>query len=113
MMPILFPCFAVLVYCVWPQPAYAGGGGFFGGFTKNMGSQDSIKSTIYARGSNIGYVYRVSPRIVYIAGKLTFGLEGEYTFVMYGKANGDNKGGVTNLYAVSNTRALLAIIYNF
>ncbi len=87
--------------------------GIFGGFTKNMGSQDSIKSTIYARGSNIGYVYRVSPRIVYIAGKLTFGLEGEYTFVMYGKANGDNKGGVTNLYAVSNTRALLAIIYNF
>lgn len=87
--------------------------GIFGGFTKNMGSQDTIKSTIYARGSNIDYVYRVSPRIVYIAGKLTFGLEGEYTFVMYGKANGDNKGGVTNGNAVSNTRALFAIIYSF
>lgn len=87
--------------------------GIFGGFTKNMGSQDSIKGTIYARGSNIDYIYRVSPRIVYIAGKLTFGLEGEYTFVMYGKANGDSKGGVTNGNAVSNTRALLSVIYNF
>lgn len=87
--------------------------GLFCGYTKNMGSKDSIKSTIYARGSNIDYVYRVSPRVVYIAGKLTFGLEGEYTFVMYGKANGDNIGRVTNGNAISNTRALLAIIYSF
>lgn len=87
--------------------------GLFCGYTKSLGSQDSIKSTIYARGSNIDYVYRFAPRVIYIAGKLTFGLEGEYTFVMYGKTNGDNKGRVTNGNAISNTRALLAIIYNF
>ncbi len=87
--------------------------GLFGGFTKNMGAQDSIKGSIYARGSNIDYVYRVSPRIVFIAGKLNIGLEGEYTFAMYGKANGNGKGGVTNGNAISNTRALLSVIYNF
>ena len=87
--------------------------GIFCGYTKNMGSEDSVKGTIYARGSNIDYVYRVSPRIVFIAGKLTIGAEAEYTFVMYGKANGDGKGGVTNGKAVSNTRALLSVIYGF
>jgi hypothetical protein len=87
--------------------------GLFGGYTKNMGSQDSIKGAIYARGSNIDYVYRVSPRVVFIAGKLNIGIEGEYTFVMYGKANGSGKGEVTNGYAISNTRALLSVIYNF
>jgi hypothetical protein len=87
--------------------------GLFGGFTKNMGSKDTIEGTIYARGSNIDYIYRITPRIVYIVGKLTIGFEGEYTFVMYGKANGDNKGGVTNLNAVSNTRAFFEVMYNF
>ncbi len=87
--------------------------GLFGGYTKNMGSNDSLKSTIYARGSNIDYVYRISPRVVFISGKLNIALECEYTFAMYGTANGDKKGGVTNGYALANTRALLAVIYNF
>lgn len=87
--------------------------GCFGGFTKNMGSQDSIKGSFYARGSNINYVYRVAPRVVFISGKLNIALEGEYTFAMYGKTNGDGKGKPTNGVAVANTRGLLAFIYNF
>lgn len=88
--------------------------GLFGGFTKNLGSNDTLKGTTYARGSNIDYVYRISPRVVVIAGKVNFALEVEHTFAMYGTANGDKKGGVnTNLKALTNTRGLLAIIYNF
>jgi hypothetical protein len=88
--------------------------GVFGGYTKNMGSEDSIKTTsIYARGSNIDYVYRVAPRVVFISGKFNIALEAEYTFAMYGTANGDKMGQSTNNKAVANTRALLAFIYNF
>lgn len=87
--------------------------GLFAGYTKNLGSSNSVKGAIYARGSNIDYVYRIAPRLVFITGKLIFGAEGEYTFVMYGKANGNMKGGVTNGNAVNNLRTLLSVIYNF
>ena len=87
--------------------------GLFTGFSRNLGSTDSLKGTMYARGSNIDYVYRISPRVVLIAGKVNFALEVEHTFAMYGVANGDKMGGVTNLKALTNTRGLLAVIYNF
>lgn len=87
--------------------------GLFSGFTKNMGSNDSINGAIYARGSNIEYVYRISPRVVFISGKFNVAVEGEYTFAMYGIANGDKKGKVTSGYAMKNTRGLLSVIYNF
>jgi len=87
--------------------------GLFAGYSKNLGSVDSVKSSIYARGSNIGYVYRIAPRIVFISGKLNIALEGEYTCAMYGIVNGNKKGGVKDAKAVSNYRGLLAFIYNF
>ncbi|MDD5570681.1 MAG: hypothetical protein PHD97_05925 [Bacteroidales bacterium] len=87
--------------------------GLFVGYTENMGAADSVKGNIYARGSNIDYLYRVAPRVVFISGKLSIALEGEYTFAMYGTANGDKKGSSTNNKAVANTRGLLAFIYNF
>ena len=87
--------------------------GLFAGYTKNLGSKDSIAGTIYARGSNIDNVYRIAPRVVFISGKLNIALEIEYTAATYGKANGDSKGGVTNETVVADTRALLAFIYKF
>lgn len=87
--------------------------GLFGGFSKNIGSQDSIKGAIYARGANIDYLYRVAPRVIFISGKLNIAFETEYTFAMYGLKNGDGKGKVTNGSAIKNTRALLSFIYNF
>jgi len=87
--------------------------GFFTGYSKNLGSNDSIKSTIYARNANIDYILRFAPRIVFISGKLNIALEGEYTLAMYGTVNGDKKGGVTSRTPVSNTRALLSFMYNF
>ena len=86
----------------------------FAGYTKNLGSSETIKTTnFYARGSNIDNVYRVSPRIVFISGKLDIALEMEHTVATYGIINGDTKGGVTEGIAVGNTRGLLAFIYKF
>lgn len=88
--------------------------GLFAGYTMNLGSADSIKTaSIYARGSNIDNIYRVAPRVVFIAGKLNIALEIEHTVATYGKANGDSKGKVTEGKAIANTRALLAFIYKF
>ena len=85
----------------------------FGGYTKNLGSSDLIEGPFYARGSNIDHIFRLSPRIVFISGKLSVALEGEYTSAAYGTANGDGKGGVTNATSVANTRGMLAFIYHF
>jgi len=94
--------------------------GLFAGYTKNLGSTESIrldsyykKEIYYARGSNIDYVFRLAPRIVFISGKLNIGVEIEHTIASYGKANGDGKGGVTNGKSVANTRGLLVFLYNF
>ena len=78
-----------------------------------MGTNDSIKGAMYARGSNIDYLYRVAPRVVFISGKLNIAFEIEHTFAGYGKANGDARGSVTNMNAIENTRGLLAFIYKF
>jgi len=87
--------------------------GLFGGFTKNMGSKDAI-ITMYARGANIDYVYRIAPRVVFISGKLSIALEGEYTFAMYGQnLNAKDKTEISNRVATDNIRTLLAFIYNF
>ena len=43
--------------------------GLFGGYTQNLGAEDDINGNTFARGANIDYVYRVSPRVVFIAGK--------------------------------------------
>lgn len=88
--------------------------GLFAGYTKNMGSADSIKTGyVYARGSNIDNVFRVAPRFVFISGKLNIALEIEHTIATYGKPNGNSKGNVTDEKAIGNTRALLAFIYKF
>jgi len=86
--------------------------GVFGGYTKNMGSDDNIETTsIYARGGNIEYLYRVSPRFAFYQGKSTIGLELEYTAAVYGTI--DNKSSFSNTKEVSNIRALLSFIYSF
>jgi len=89
--------------------------GVFGGFTKNMGSKDDIETSLfYARGTNIDNVYRISPRLVFISGRLNIALEGEYTSASYGTVNSNGKGGVTaGLQSVENIRGLLAFTYKF
>jgi hypothetical protein len=88
--------------------------GLFTGYTMNMGSADDVKTaTYYSRGSNIDHILRVSPRVVFISGKLDIAFELEHTLAAYGKITPDTKSELTDLQTVSNTRALLAFIFKF
>uniref|UniRef100_UPI00321768B3 hypothetical protein n=1 Tax=uncultured Draconibacterium sp. TaxID=1573823 RepID=UPI00321768B3 len=87
--------------------------GLFCGYSKNLGSDDLIDGPIYSRGTDIGSVYRIAPRVVYTENKISMSLEGEYSTASYGTVNGDMKGGVTNTTVVSNFRTLLSLKYSF
>lgn len=97
------------------------------GYTQNLGSRDPL--LVYSnkidgtdatvRGANIRSLYRVSPRVVFISGKLNIAAEMEYTVAQYatrdenGKLNRDEFGKITQSEDVANLRMLLAFIYNF
>lgn len=100
--------------------------GIFGGYTKDLGSKDQIydfqsTTSYYSRGSNIAYVYRISPRAVYSAGKMKFAVETEYTVAGYGDTR--NSYGIVQdqsaefpnaeINDVSNFRLLFSVIYSF
>jgi hypothetical protein len=88
--------------------------GLFVGYTKNMGTTETLKtSTFYARGSNIDNVFRLSPRVVFISGKLDIAFELEHTLANYGKLTANTKAELADLKAVANIRALLAFTYKF
>ncbi|MBT4339068.1 MAG: hypothetical protein HOD63_10785 [Bacteroidetes bacterium] len=93
--------------------------GVFAGFTKNMGSYSNIMdwtsaASYKSRGSNIDYVYRISPRLIYNMGKARFAAECEYTVAAYGSvATNNSLGQVQNAEEVSNLRLLLAAYYFF
>ena len=93
--------------------------GLLAGYTKNMGASDPIVGDAFQRGGDIDYVYRVSPRFIYNAGKFRIAPEVEYTVAGYatrdefGKLNKDNKGAVTDSKAVANVRFLLGVYYFF
>jgi hypothetical protein len=93
--------------------------GLFAGYTKNLGSEESIMAfeplidkmtsednLIYSRGSDIEYVYRISPRLIYNPGRVRFAGEIEYTVAAYGQPNFN--GEVQNSEQVGNLRFLLA-----
>ena len=85
--------------------------GLFGGFCKNLGAEENITGTYYARGNNIDYAYRIAPRLVFPAGKMTLAVEVEYTAAAYGNTKTD--GTVINEKEVANIRGLFSCIYKF
>ena len=85
--------------------------GLFAGYARNLGSPHEITGANYARGFNIGELYRVSPRLVYNAGKMRFAGEVELTAASYGVP--DPFGKVRDARFVRNLRLLLAAYYFF
>jgi hypothetical protein len=85
--------------------------GFFTGFSKNLGAGDVIVGSTYGRGSNIDYLLRFSPRIIFTGGRFSFGTELESTTAAYGTAGTDGK--VNNSSSVTNLRVLLSTVYRF
>jgi hypothetical protein len=85
--------------------------GLFAGYSKNLGAGKDVTGPYFARGSNIGYAYRISPRFIYNVGKFRIAPELEYTVAGYGTTQAD--GTVTDISAVGNFRVLLGVYFFF
>lgn len=95
--------------------------GWFIGIIKNLGARTTILQNvtddngtitdqrIFGLGTNIDYVFRVSPRLTWKAKNYQFSAEFEYTRAAYGTIN--DKGSVINTDPVGNFRVLLAMFY--
>jgi hypothetical protein len=100
--------------------------GLFAGYTNQLGTADNITGATWGRGIGktttgaIDNVFRVAPRIGLKEGKMTIGLELEYTAAQYGSAVSTDKLKVkttdasnVKIDAVSNIRVMLTGIYAF
>jgi len=85
--------------------------GFFAGYTKNLGAGETVAGPYYSRGSDIGHVFRVAPRLIFNAGKMRFAAEAENTTAAYGTTQSD--GTVSGSKNVNNFRLLLGVYYFF
>jgi hypothetical protein len=85
--------------------------GIFGAYSKNLGIGEVVTGPYYTRGSNIDYLYRVSPRLVLNVNKFRIAGEIEYTVAAYGKTN--EKGYVYQASEIGNLRALMGVYYFF
>jgi hypothetical protein len=81
----------------------------FGGYTKNLGSDDVITGAYYGRDANIQSIMRVSPRFVWNLGKVRLALEVEYTSATFGTPDyKDKMESYKDTKTVANIRTLLA-----
>lgn len=85
--------------------------GIFSGYSKNLGAKETITGDVYGRGTEIDYLFRVSPRMVVTEGKLSLAAELENTLAAYGTMEGNAT--VTDTHKVNNIRLLLSAIYRF
>ena len=87
--------------------------GLFVGYTSNLGTSETIQGAMFARGTDISNVFRISPGISYEQKAIIIALECEYTSASYGNANGDGMGKATDTENVANLRSLLSVKYSF
>jgi hypothetical protein len=101
--------------------------GLFLGYSKNLGMNEEDLVTQNATGpyfsrgkdvagkgfqnDDIGYMYRISPRFIYNAGKFRIAPEIEYTVAGYG--NADGLGVVDDAKTVGNFRFLVGVYFFF
>ncbi|MDP3312540.1 hypothetical protein [Lutibacter sp.] len=87
--------------------------GLFGGYSKNSGFGESVSFVNGFLGNNVENAMRIAPRIGWKSGKLTIGVEGEYTKAQYGSINSSGDISSKGIDRVSNFRLLTTAIYNF
>ncbi len=88
-------------------------GGLFIAYSSNLGSTDPVYAIpAYSRGNNIAYLYRISPRFIYNAGKFRIAPEIEYTVAGYGIPDTES-GKALDPEPVGNFRFLVGVYYFF
>jgi hypothetical protein len=89
-------------------------GGIFMGYSKNLGGDEDIEFSpvFYNKVDNMAYLYRISPRFIYNAGKFRIAPEIEYTVAGYGTKN-TTGAKVDDPKNVGNFRFLLGVYYFF
>lgn len=86
--------------------------GIFAGYTENLGTGSNTRVPFYLMANMpVKSLFRISPRIIFKPGILSFAAEVEYTSALMG--NPDEKGNISDTYRVNNTRFLLSVIYKF
>ncbi|MBK7211854.1 MAG: hypothetical protein IPH88_00855 [Bacteroidales bacterium] len=86
-------------------------GSVFAGYTKSLGATEKIAGPVYARDPDIGYLFRVSPMLTWLAGNMAFNFETEWTVAAYGKS--DEYYRISQTESFSNVRFSLVATYNF
>ena len=89
--------------------------GIFGGVLNNSGTREAMSdasNAVYGLAQDIKTLYRISPRIVYNAGKVRLALDMEYTRAAYGQDYDEYFLPGTTV-AVGNMRGVLAVYYFF
>lgn len=88
-------------------------GGLLLGYSKNFGFSHNLVSTrpIYARGSNIDYLYRVTPYVKWRTSRLELWAETELTTAAYGEIQYNHKGQVKNTTEITNMRIQFSCVY--
>ncbi len=81
-------------FSAWTELAYKFNNftaALFAGYTKNLGAKEDVatRTDVYGLGTNINYIYRISPRLVYTINKLKFAAELFTTAASYGDYDSD------------------------
>ncbi len=88
--------------------------GIYVAYAKNMGATQELSSnTLYGRGYDVDYAYRIAPNFTYRNKSFSIIAELEYTVAAIGTNDINAKGKVINAESASNARVLLMVQYDF
>ncbi|MBN1145354.1 MAG: hypothetical protein JXA72_13065 [Bacteroidales bacterium] len=86
--------------------------GIFAGYTENLGTGNKTRGPYYLMANMpVKSLFRISPRIVFKPGILSFAAEVEYTSALFGSP--DSEGEISDTYRINNTRLLVSVLYKF
>lgn len=91
-------------------------GGLFAGYQKNLGFNGNIiggPGTFLGRWQNIDHIYRISPSVKYVSGRIILGFELDYNVAAYGSVDYLDKGRVKDSQEVKGFRGLLSASFLF
>ncbi|MFP4024882.1 MAG: hypothetical protein ACLFVR_10165 [Thiohalospira sp.] len=85
----------------------------FAGYSSNLGAKDDYFSLGYGRGEDIDYIFRISPRLEYTSGPITFIFEHLMTGAAYVTDFDENYKPTETDSPTINHRVILAAKYSF